>query len=236
MLINRIFLIALLGVFLVACSDKNDNEEVTTTIEPPTPSPEYSFEVTVRNLTHGQPLSPIGIALHKGGHFWQVGEMASNELEQLAESGDNSALLGLDIVDASVSDSVSLAPGESTSLNITTNSLEEAHLSLVSMLVNTNDGFSGLNAIDVSALEVGTSLFFKTRAYDSGTEENSEAVGTIPGPADMGEGFNSLRNDIDLVVSHPGVVSQDDGLTHSVLTHEHKFDNPLMAISITRIQ
>lgn len=196
----------------------------------------YSFEVTVSNLTYAQPLSPIGIALHKEGNFWQLGQMASNELETLAESGDNSALLALDMVDTSISDTSPLGPGNSITLTITTADMIDAKLSLVTMMVNTNDGFSGLNAIDVSALEVGSLLSFKTRAYDSGTEANNEAVGTIPGPADMGEGFNTLRDDVDFIAVHPGVVGNDDGLSQSVLSYEHKFDNPLMAVSITRIQ
>ena len=196
----------------------------------------YSFEITVKNLTYAQPLSPIGIALHTEGNFWQLGQTASVELETLAESGDNSGLLGLSIVNTSISDAAPLGPGSSITLTLTTEDMMDAKLSLVSMMVNTNDGFSGLNAIDVSALEVGSQLNFKTRAYDSGTEVNNEASGTIPGPADMGEGFNAARDDVDFVAVHPGVVSSDDGLTQSVLNYAHKFDNPLMGVSITRIQ
>jgi hypothetical protein len=220
----------------LGCGGDDDKDEMIITPEPPVATPMYSYEVTVSNLTYGQPLSPIGIALHKTGNFWQLGQMASTELEILAESGDNSALLALDMVDISMSDTAPLAPGKSISFTITTEDMMAAKLSIVSMMVNTNDGFSGLNAIDVSALEVGAKLNFKTRAYDSGTEANNEAVGTIPGPADMGEGFNALRNDVDFVAVHPGIVGNDDGLSQSVLSYEHKFDNPLMAVSITRIQ
>jgi len=236
MLNKKSLLLPLLGIALLGCGGDDDKDEMVIPVEPPAPTPMYSYEVTVSNLTYAQPLSPIGIALHKEGNFWQLGEMASTELETLAESGDNSALLALDMVDISVSDSAPLGPGNSITLTVTTEDMMDAKLSLVSMMVNTNDGFSGLNAIDVSALEVGVKLNFKTRAYDSGTEANDEAIGTIPGPADMGEGFNALRNDVDFVAVHPGVVGNDDGLSQSVLNYEHKFDNPLMAVSITRIQ
>ena len=47
------------------------------------------------------------------------------------------------------------------------------------MLVNTNDAFTGLNAIDVSSLAVDEALTFTTFAYDAGTEANSEAAGTF---------------------------------------------------------
>jgi len=70
--------------------------------------------------------------------------------------------------------------------------------------------------------------------YDSGTEANSEAVGTIPGPADDGTGFDAARNDVDFVALHSGVVSQDDGLSSSVLTQAHRFDNPAIKLTITR--
>lgn len=233
---KKSLLLPLLGVTLLGCGGDDNNNEVVAPITPPAPAPMYSFEVTVKNLTYAQPLSPIGIALHKEGNFWQLGETASVELETLAESGDNSGLLGLSIVNTSISDAAPLAPGSSITLTLTTEDMMDAKLSLVSMMVNTNDGFSGLNAIDVSALEVGSQLNFKTRAYDSGTEANNEASGTIPGPADMGEGFNAARDDVDFVAVHPGVVSSDDGLTQSVLNYAHKFDNPLMGVSITRIQ
>lgn len=233
---KKSLLLPLLGVTLLGCSGGDNNNEVVEPITPPAPTPMYSFEVTVKNLTYAQPLSPIGIALHTEGNFWQLGQTASVELETLAESGDNSGLLGLSIVNTSISDAAPLGPGSSITLTLTTEDMMDAKLSLVSMMVNTNDGFSGLNAIDVSALEVGSQLNFKTRAYDSGTEVNNEASGTIPGPADMGEGFNAARDDVDFVAVHPGVVSSDDGLTQSVLNYAHKFDNPLMGVSITRIQ
>ena len=80
------------------------------------------------------------------------------------------------------------------------------------------------------------SLTFTTFAYDAGTEANSEAAGTIPGPADSGEGFNEERDDVNYVAMHPGVVSQHDGLSSSVLSSQHKFDNPLTQVVITRTQ
>ena len=71
---------------------------------------------------------------------------------------------------------------------------------------------------------------------DAGTEANSEAAGTIPGPADGGEGYNAERDDADLVSFHPGVVSADDGLMMSALTSAHRFDNPAVKLSITRVE
>ena len=92
------------------------------------------------------------------------------------------------------------------------------------------------SSIDVSGLAIGDNISMMTVSYDSGTEANSEAMGSIPGPADGGEGYNSSRDDVDYVALHPGIVSMDDGLTTSVLSAEHKFDNPVMKITIRRTQ
>ncbi|SFC82347.1 spondin domain-containing protein [Pseudoalteromonas denitrificans] len=238
MLNKKALLLPLLGMILLGCGgDDNNNDDMTMMPAPgPVPVPTFSFEVKINNLTYGQPLSPIGIALHKQGHFWNLGQAASSELEMLAESGDNTALLAMDMIDTSISDTAPLVPGKSVTLTLSTQDITDMKLSLISMMVNTNDGFSGLNAIDVSALAIGAKLNFKTHAYDSGTEANNEAAGTIPGPADMGEGFNAQREDVNFVSMHPGIIGNDDGLTNSVLNYQHKFDNPLMAVSITRIQ
>ena len=229
-------LIPAMCLALAACSDDDDdNMEVVDPVTPPPPvAVEYEFTVTTTNLTHAQPMSPIGAALHTSGQFFKVGEMASAELENLAESGDNSGLLGLDVVNTSASGEGILAPGASVDLTLTTDSLDSQKLSIISMMVNTNDGFTGLNSLDVSSMAVGDTMSFRTVAYDAGTEANSEAAGTIPGPADGGEGLNAARDDVDMVAMHPGVVGNDDGLSTSVLTSAHKFDNPLLALTITR--
>ena len=65
----------------------------------------------------------------------------------------------------------------------------------------------------------------------------TETADTVPGPAAGGEGFNEIRDDIaDIITMHPGVVSKQDGLSNSVLGAEHKFDNPVSKIVITRTQ
>ena len=113
----------------------------------------------------------------------------------------------------------------------------EKEVSLVTMLVNTNDALTALLNVDVSGLEVGASRQFITISYDAGTEANTELSGTMPGPADGGEGFNSVRDDIaDEVRGHPGAVTMDDGLANSVLNEIHRWDNPVARVTITRMQ
>lgn len=225
-----------LTLLLGACSDDDDDEEMM--VEPdPTPMPvNVSYEVSVTNLTYGQPMSPIGVALHSEGQLWVVGESASAELEQMAEGGDNSALLALSVVNASASGDAPFGPGATQTVTVTIEDTTDSKLSLVSMLVNTNDAFTGLNAIDLASLAAGDSWTGYAGVYDAGTEANSEMAGTIPGPIDGGTGFDAARDDVDFVAMHPGVVSMDDGLSTSVLTQAHRFDNPAVYITITRTE
>ena len=95
---------------------------------------------------------------------------------------------------------------------------------------------NNVGILDLSTFAVGDSWTATAGVYDAGTEVNSEAAGTMPGPADGGEGFNATRTDTGYVAMHPGVVSGDDGLTNSVLTVQHKFDNPAVRIMVTRIE
>ncbi len=194
----------------------------------------YEYKIDIINLTHSQPLSPIAVALHADGKLWNIGEPASNALEVLAESGDNSALLAS--LDNGVSTEGVLMPGNKASINVAIKDNDSALLSIASMLVNTNDAFVGLNAMSLSTLSVGESVKLFAYTYDSGTEGNSESTGTIPGPADGGQGYDEARDDVNFVAMHPGVVSSDDGLSTSVLTQDHKFDNPSVQFIVSRIE
>lgn len=227
---------------LAACSD-DDNplpEPVTPPAPAPTPTPPApvtsSYEITVTNLTNAQPLSPVAVVLHTEGQLWSIGSAASEELEYLAEGGDNSFVLGLPVAAAGASGAGPIGPGASETITISIDDNDSALLSVVTMLVNTNDAFTGVNAQSLAALEVGQSWTTRTHVYDSGTEANSEAAGTIPGPADGGAGFDAVRDDVDYVAMHPGVVSNQDGLMTSVLTKQHGFDNPAARITVTRTE
>ncbi|WNC69830.1 spondin domain-containing protein [Thalassotalea nanhaiensis] len=195
-----------------------------------------TYEVSVVNLTHAQPMSPIAVVLHNDGQLWQIGEMASTELEVLAESGDNSGVLALEMVLASSSTEGILMPGMTETLTVSSVEIVPSQLSLATMLVNTNDAFTGINSMSLTNLAVGESISIQTSSYDSGTEKNSELKNTIPGPAGGGEGFNSERDDVDFVAMHPGVVSMDDGLMLSALDSSHRFDNPTLRVTVTRTE
>lgn len=194
---------------------------------------EYSISIT--NLSHAQPLSPPATLLHRSSFSaWSVGSAASVALEQMAEGGDASALLALQPSAVNYYSDAPLLPGETTSFTLSTANRSLTHLTLAGMLVNSNDAFSGINALELDALASGHTHVVYGYALDAGTEANSELAGTIPGPADGGEGFNAARDDIiSLVTYHGGVVSQDDGHSNSVLTEAHRFIGPVLRIEIT---
>jgi len=224
----RLCLAAALLLTLVACSNNNDS-----TME----SVSQAYRIRITNLTNFQPLSPPAALLHDSKtHWWKVGSAASEALEKMAEGGDASALLALLPDNPQHASSAVLLPGVSEEFTLETKDMSESRLSIAGMLVNTNDAFSGLDALELAGMQSGQTQLIYTNAYDAGTEMNSEAKGTIPGPADRGEGFNAARDDVTSVVTlHPGVVTADEGLSNSVLSAGEKFDNPILRIEITAL-
>lgn len=221
-------------LLLSACG--SDNNSVAETPTPtPTPVPtEYSYSISVTNLTYAQPLSPLAVVLHNDRKMWITGEAASLALEKLAESGDNSDLLSDSNALASISGDGVVLPGLASTIELSTADRKATFFTAATMLVNTNDAFTGLTGVDISSMAIDDVKSWHLNVYDAGTELNSEAMGTIPGPADGGTGFDEARNDVDFVAIHSGVVSQDDGLSNSVLAQAHRFDNPAIKLSITR--
>ena len=130
-----------------------------------------------------------------------------------------------------------VAPGSSDNVSFTINDedIADLTLSVATMLVNTNDAFTGTNRLDISVMAVGETRQFNLIGYDAGTEADTEEASSIPGPAAGGEGFNPARDDdADRVSMHAGVITLNDGLMTSVLTEQHRFDNPVARLSVTR--
>jgi len=236
----RLLLLVSGSYLLSACSD---NDAPPPSPPPPPPPPAMaSFDVTVTNLTNAQPLSPVAVIAHQDGYaFFSVGSPATAGLEEMAEGGDNSALLAEADADAMViatgSGAAPIGPAASETVTIELLDRERPGLrfSVGTMLVNTNDAFTGLNAMQVETMAVGDVLTIQGIAYDAGTEADSELATDIPGPAGSGEGFNAARDDqADQVAMHAGVVSRDDGFAASDLTEQHRFDNPVVQVRISR--
>jgi len=217
---------------LSACGHDDDK-----TVETPTPPPapvEYSYTVTLTNLTYAQPLSPLGVVLHADSKMWMVGEASTVALEKLAEGGDNADFIADSAALAANSGDGVVLPGTASTVEVSTTDRNATFFTAATMLVNTNDAFSGLTGVDISTMAIDDTTSWNLNVYDAGTEANTEMMGSIPGPADGGVGFDEARDDVDFVAYHSGVVSQDDGLSSSVLTQAHRFDNPAIKLTITR--
>ncbi|MFI3274392.1 spondin domain-containing protein [Vibrio sp.] len=223
----RILFIAASVAVLAGCPDDDDDY--------------YRYDVSVTNLTPNQPMSPLAILTHNTSFdLFEIGQSASVDLEYLAEGGSNAELIALSNSDANVYQGISgnglILSGEQDTVSIRVDPNQEGYISVASMLVNTNDAFVGESGLSLKSLAVGDTFTMNMNVWDSGTELNDELAATIPGPAGGGEGFNSDRNDTDVVSFHSGVISQDDGLATSALSGNHRFLNPGARITITRTE
>ncbi|MCQ1058624.1 spondin domain-containing protein [Photobacterium sp. ZSDE20] len=230
----RLLLLAASVALLAGCPTDSDDDD-------PVPPEETlaTFSVEVKNTSANQPLSPLAVIGHSNDYqLFTIGQPASEALEMLAESGDNSTLLSeqADGISVQAAGSGVILPAGSDSVTVTIDTSTSSYLSVASMLVNTNDAFVAETAMDLADLAVGDTLRIAMPAWDSGTEANDEAAETIPGPAAGGEGFNSERDDNDRVSFHPGVISKDDGLSTSILDATHRFQSPAAQLIITRTE
>lgn len=208
-------------------------------------TPVTKFSITVTNLTAGQPLSPTAVVLHTSNFkAFEVGMAASVELEKIAESGNADPFLADAATNTSIFASTKasngIPPGMTATIMIEAQ-IADANTSMLrftalSMLGNTNDGFTGLNGIDISKIAIGDSMVIDTISYDAGTEKNTESTVTVPGPAAEGEGFNPMRDDSPSTVAmHSGVLTKDDSNPDSALTSINRWDNPVARITITHL-
>ena len=218
------------AVLFTGCDDTMDSEN------PGNGTPDVNttklFEVSVVNLTAGQPFSPVTVLAHDSAYkMFAMGAPASSALETMAEGGDNSALLGT-VMHSTAGEGV-LTPGSTEKLSI---ALDDAkQLTITGMLVQTNDTFLAYQGIDISNLKLNGVWKSEVRAYDAGTEKNTESASTVP--AQGGEGYNVARDDAANFVSiSSGVVTQADGLSTSALSELQRFDNGVAFVKITRLQ
>lgn len=234
--------IALSALVLAACgggSSNNDDDDFVA------PEQNAQFEITTTNLTNAQIMSPVAVIMHKSGfNNFIDGQPASVAVEVLAEGGDNGQLLSEAAAAEQYIASGSTGPvlpssiGDSLTLDVPAAELSDLRLSVMTMLIRTNDAFTGLNATNISDMEVGSSRTFNAPTWDAGTELDDEAGVNMPGTG--GEGFNATRNDrIDLVRFHNGVVtnaSPEFGLPTSDLTEADRFLNPTSRIVVRRVR
>ncbi len=171
-------------------------------------TPSSVFRLTLTNLSDPPtPLSPGALVSHcEEGAFWSRGAMASPELELIAEVGDPGAAVAVERQDSMNGVNFiqerhtigEVGPGQSTTVELELNF--GCVLSTAHMLVESNDSFVGVNSLDVHDELNGqdsTMVEVELRAYDAGTEENTEpGSGFAGGQPDPTRGAANLDNGV----------------------------------------
>jgi hypothetical protein len=208
------------------------------------------YEVTITNLTPGQPITPPLLVTHaKDAGFFTVGEMANNGIQQLAENGDLGSLLemlqGKSGIGNIVQGTAPLVPANdpgnsglshSETFVISTEG-NMRYLSFASMLVCTNDGFAGIDSVELPKKQKTVYAM----AYDARTEMNTEDFADIVPPCqdaigissdDEGTGAsNPAIAEDGVVIPHPGIMGGED-----LLENVHAWGNPVVKIDIVRMK
>ena len=84
-----------------------------------------------------------------------------------------------------------LGPGETAYASLRVSAYGRSHLSIVAMLLPTNDGFVGLDALQIPRWR-GTYTYY-LNGYDAGTEANDEIINGGGAPGDTGYSRRSGR-------------------------------------------
>ena len=208
-------------------------------------------DIEMTNLTHGSYFTPILVAAHPANNsLFTPGDAASANLQAMAEGGDISGLIAdMEAAGATLTSNPAgglLAPGTSASTTLNTDSAaSNTHLSIVAMLLPSNDGFMGMNAIEIPT-EIGTYVY-QLNAYDAGTEANNELVGSgapgeagFPVPGPVGDSTGSGGAGIDALAEgfvhiHRGALGDDmtEGGSSDMVNTVHRWLNPVIRVVLT---
>ncbi len=209
-----------------------------------------TYKITIENLTSGQPFSPPVAATHRRTvRMFKVGRTASPELEAIAEDGNPIPMFDLFSAAKHVTEVVNigrpLTPngqvvGDFTDA-VTFDIKADRHdrLSLATMLICSNDGFTGLDRIRPPSKGA---IIRWPNGYDAGTENNTELSQDIVDPC-TGLGPVALSGDpngnedeaVDTdpqmrIQHHPNIAGTGD-----LMTGLHAFSDPVAKVTITRI-
>lgn len=209
------------------------------------------FDVDIHNPTRGLYYTPLLVAAHTPDQaLFEPGGTASSELQAMAEGGDIAPLVtALDAAGATIVDNPAgglLAPGATTTATVNTdNATANTHLSIVAMLLPTNDGFLALNNLEVPT-QPGT-YTYNLNAYDAGTEANDELRGSgtpgqpgmpVPPPLDPvlgNNGTGAASAAEGYVHIHRGNLGDTDtaGGNSDIVSTLHRWLNPVTRVTVT---
>lgn len=212
--------------------------EVTVTrVDEPT-----KYSVVVENLTGGQYFTPPNFAAHsRSADVWSLGAAPSPGVAAVAELGGVPVLAAeleaaIDAQGLGVSgvalppagEDPPIGPGGTRSFEFATT---ENRLSIVSMVICTNDGFAGLDSKRLPQWE-GESRTYYLRAYDAGAELNTEnRADLVPAPFCNGPGGTDQdQPEIDgqnIIRRHPTLKGVGD------LPLSFDWRGPVLAVTVT---
>ena len=208
------------------------------------------YRVTITNLTTGQPFTPPVLAVHnRRANVFALGTPASEGVRQIAENGNNAPLVEalradpnvLEVLEGTAPVVPAANPGGTPFDSQTTFRFRTfgnaRYVSLVSMLICTNDGFTGVNTIRLPR----NSTTILARGYETRTEQNTEDFADIVPPCqgligvssdDAGTGqSNPALGENGIVIPHQGVVGDND-----LVSRVHNWADPVAKIVIERVR
>lgn len=162
------------------------------------PASAVELTVTITNLTQGMHFTPRLLVAHDETiDLFSAGEAASTPLAWLAEGGVINSDTNPDDFESYLNDASrdannrwqafgGLLNPATTSSEYTFETDDHEYLSLLTMLVPTNDAFAGLDSWKIPT-EPGT-YTVNINAYDAGTEANDEINPTRAGLTEAGTG------------------------------------------------
>ena len=170
-----------------------------------------SITVSFVNLSESQPMTPPVVILHNapdsenGIRYFQLGEVVGEEVRQIAEDGVIAPLIEaaqgqlvtgrVSAVEAAFSNGGPLLPGATASVTLMPE-LPDQVLSIVAMVVCTNDGFTGVDSMEITD---GT---ITAPVYDAGSETNVEVLDWWVLPC--GTETNNTDEENGVITLHPG--------------------------------
>ncbi len=212
---------------------------------PATADDHATYQVTITNTTHGQWFTPPAAATHGGSvSLFTKNQSASTEIKQIAENGNLGPMIGLlgsagGVTDWTVAASnpiPPLAPGQSVSFTL--DGAPGDRLSFASMLICTNDGFTGVDGM-LLPVQVGQTQSRNLNAYDAGTEVNTENWSDLVPPCAMLTGFGDQGGTgmSNPALAEGGVIRLHKGIkgVSDLVPGVHDWNGPVGTIEVTRL-
>ncbi len=230
--------VPVMALGVAACGDDDDGAA-----DAPTEAVDY--EVTITNTNPGQPFTPPLVVTHgEAGQLFAVGQEANEAIQEIAENGNLEPGLGLTGVTTVQGAETPIVPTGSPAAGMFPDAVTftvtaqpgEGLISWASMLICTNDGFTGVDGLALPA--EGETASAMVNAYDAGTETNTEAFADIVPPCQdlMGvsgdDGTGMSNPDLaegGTIEPHPGISGDAD-----LVPDTHGWSDPVAEISVTR--